>query len=161
MNPELGQGADLVAPGSGIFVGNIHVFPVRIYFEDTDAGGIVYYANYLKFAERARTEMMRLLGLVHSTVMRTEGCGFTVRDCAAEYLAAAVLDDAIEMRSRVTAVTGATITLEQIACRSGTDLARMCVRLAGRRTDGRPARLPPQLRARLAILAQASSTRKA
>ncbi len=146
---------------SGSFAGAVHIFPVRIYFEDTDAGGIVYYANYLKYAERARTEMMRMLGLVHGEVMRNDGWGFTVRDCRAEYLAPAMHDDVIELHSRVTAVTGATITLDQTVRRSGVDLARLQVRLAGRRADGRPARLPPQLRAKLAALAGATGHRTA
>jgi len=145
--------APVAAPGSGTIVGHVHVFPVRIYFEDTDAGGIVYYANYLKFAERARTELMRLMGLVHGAVMRDEGWGFTVRDCTASYLAPAELDDVVEVQSRVTGVTGATISLEQTVRRSGVDLARLTVRLAGRRASGRPARLPPQLRARLIAFA--------
>lgn len=154
MTPDRQTAPDV--PTSGRFAGDVHIFPVRIYFEDTDAGGIVYYANYLKFAERARTEMMRLLGLDHGAVMKNEGWGFTVRDCRAEYLAPAMLDDVIEVHSRVTGVTGATISLDQIARRMGADLARLHIRLAGRRVDGRPARLSPQLRAKLAALADAS-----
>ncbi|MFO1188565.1 MAG: YbgC/FadM family acyl-CoA thioesterase [Alphaproteobacteria bacterium] len=151
----------VATPSSGAIVGHVHIFAVRIYFEDTDAGGIVYYANYLKFAERARTEMMRIMGLVHSEVMTNEGWGFTVRDCTVAYLAPARLDDVIEVHSRVIGVTGATISLGQTVCRNGTDLARITVRLAGRRVGGRPARLPPQLRAKLMILATASADQTA
>jgi len=147
---------DVPAPASGGFIGAVHVFPVRVYFEDTDAGGIVYYANYLKFAERARTEMMRLLGFSHTAFIGAEGWAFTVRDCDVAYLAAAMLDDVIEIHTRIRAVGGATIALEQTASRSGLALARLRLRLAGRRADGRPARLPPQLREKLATLMTAA-----
>ena len=86
---------------SGTFDGTTHVFPLRVYYEDTDAAGIVYYANYLKFAERARTELMRLLGAEHRTMMAEDGIGFAVRAVAAEYLQPARLDDAIAVHTRV------------------------------------------------------------
>ncbi|HEC14899.1 MAG TPA: YbgC/FadM family acyl-CoA thioesterase [Rhodospirillales bacterium] len=73
--------------------GDPHVFPIRVYFEDTDAGGIVYYANYLKFAERARTEMMRSLGVESSHWLDGEGVVFAVRRCDADYRRPARLDD--------------------------------------------------------------------
>ena len=67
--------------------GQRHILPVRVYFEDTDTGGIVYYANYLKFAERARTEWLRDLGADHSGLMATEGAMMTVKRCEAEFVA--------------------------------------------------------------------------
>ena len=71
-------------PTSGHFSDGVHVLPLRIYYEDTDAAGIVYYANYLKFAERGRTEMMRELGFAHSEIAKEIGTLFTVRRCSIE-----------------------------------------------------------------------------
>ena len=90
-----------------------HVFPVRVYYEDTDAGGIVYHANYLKFAERARTEMLRLLGHDQFDLLAQEEIGFTVRRCEVDYLAPARLDDALEVRTRLIDVRGASLKLAQ------------------------------------------------
>src|SRR4051794_32891861 len=70
--------------------------PLRVYYEDTDAAGIVYYANYLKFAERGRTEMMRELGFAHSEIAKEIGTLFTVRRCSIDYRAPARLDDALD-----------------------------------------------------------------
>jgi len=71
-----------VQPASGQFFGATFAFPVRVYYEDTDAGGIVYYANYLRFAERARTEFIRALGCQQQQALEAEDkCGFTVRSC--------------------------------------------------------------------------------
>ena len=66
---------------SGASAEGIHIYPVRVYYEDTDAAGIVYYANYLKYAERARTEMLRDLGTENARLMKTEGLAFAVRRC--------------------------------------------------------------------------------
>ena len=63
-----------------------HVFPLRVYYEDTDAGGIVYYANYLRFAERARTEYLRSVGADHKSLMEQDDVYFTVRQCSVDYL---------------------------------------------------------------------------
>src|SRR2546423_10054393 len=87
--------------------------PLRVYYEDTDAAGIVYYANYLKFAERGRTEMMRELGFAHSGIAEEIGTLFTVRRCSADYRAAARLDDALTVYTRVVEIAGATILLDQ------------------------------------------------
>ena len=78
--------------GSG-FVDGVHVFSMRVYYEDTDAAGIVYYANYLKFAERARTEMLRALGTDQSRLAAEQGIAFAVRRCTADYLKPARLDN--------------------------------------------------------------------
>src|SRR5262249_19258454 len=93
-----------------------HVFPVRVYYEDTDAAGIVYYANYLKFAERARTEMLRAHGFEHGGI--GAGLAFAVRSCAVDYLRPARLDDALEVRTRITRVGGASLEADQDICRA-------------------------------------------
>lgn len=123
-----------------------HIFPVRVYYEDTDAAGIVYYANYLKFAERARSELLRTRGLGNRTLQEGEGIAFAVRRLAIEYLAPAYLDDLLEVRSRITSVRGASIEAEQDVLRDGRDLARLTLTLACVARNGRPARLPDNVR---------------
>ena len=86
---------------AGRFEGAEHVYPLRVYHEDTDAGGIVYYANYLKFAERARTEMMRGAGISHVTLLGDHDAAFVVRRCTVDYRQPAHLDDEIEVRTTI------------------------------------------------------------
>ena len=133
-----------------------HVYALRVYFEDTDAGGIVYYANYLKFAERARTEWLRALGTDHSGLMENERVMMTVRRCEADFLAPARLDDALEVHTRVGEVGGASLRLVQTVRRDGRDLARLRVRLACVGIDMKPAKLPLRLRRALAPMATGS-----
>ena len=126
-----------------------------MYYEDTDAAGIVYHANYLKFAERARTEMMRLLGLDHVRLAREHGAAFAVRRCTVNYLAPARLDDRLEVRTRLVARRGASIDLSQRVCRDddgGAPLAELAIRLAVLDPRLRPVRLPRPLREALAHL---------
>ena len=137
--------------------GGIHVFPLRVYYEDTDAAGIVYYANYLKFAERARTELMRSCGLEHRRLLDEVGVAFAVRRCEADYLRPARLDDLIEVHTRLLAVRGASLEAEQVVRRDGEDLARLRLRLACMNRDGRPVRLPSRLVRSLAPVAIPSS----
>ena len=136
-------------PPPGIFEGDAHVFPLRVYYEDTDAAGIVYYANYLRYAERARTEMMRSLGLNHSGMMAAEGVVFAVRHCTADFLAPARLDDRLEVVTRITGLRGASLGMEQRVSRDGADLVRMTLMLACMTLTGRPSRIPGTLRADL------------
>ncbi len=127
-----------------------HVFPLRVYYEDTDAAGIVYYANYLKFAERARTEFMRSLGVEHSRLREDTGTLFIVRQCVADYLRPARLDDWIEVHTRVVEVGAATLRIEQDIRRDGEAIARLRLRLACVDETGRPVRLPRTLRSTFA-----------
>ncbi|TAN70399.1 MAG: YbgC/FadM family acyl-CoA thioesterase, partial [Magnetospirillum sp.] len=99
-----------------------HVFPIRVYYEDTDAGGIVYHSNYLNFAERARTELVREMG-ISQRVMLEEGGGtaFAVRSATLDFLRPAKLDDLLRVETEVTAVGGASVELRQIIkCASDT-----------------------------------------
>ncbi len=130
-----------------------HRHALRVYYEDTDAGGIVYYANYLKFAERARTEMMRQAGVPHAEMVARDGVMFAVRRCEVDYLRPARLDDLIEVETRLIEVGGASIEALQLVRRDGADLARIRIRLACLDMRGRPARLPPSVRAALAAAA--------
>lgn len=124
----------------------IHVLPVRVYYEDTDAGGIVYYANYLKFAERARTEFLRDVCGAYYARMLADGMGFVVRRCTVDYGQPARLDDLLEVHSRILDLGGARLTTEQVVRRGGDELVRMTVDLACVSSAGRPARVPAQLR---------------
>ncbi|MEQ9199154.1 MAG: tol-pal system-associated acyl-CoA thioesterase [Rhodospirillales bacterium] len=132
--------------GQGQFVGRCHVLPLRVYYEDTDAAGIVYYANYLKYAERGRTEMLRSVGTDHRQLAATDGVFFAVRRCAADYLKPAQLDDELAVWTEVSEVSGARMTAEQIIRRDVDDLVRLSVTLACIDRDGRPRRIPERLR---------------
>lgn len=135
---------------SGHIEGDEHVIAVRVYYEDTDAAGVVYYANYLKFAERARTEMLRLVGLNQSDVVSHHRIGFAVRGCTLDYRRPARLDDLLEVRSRLTELRGATLRADQlITCRSS-ELARVQARVACVGSDGSPVRIPTAIREALA-----------
>ncbi len=134
---------------SGRMAGGEHRLPLRIYYEDTDAGGIVYYARYLQFAERARTEVLRLAGIEQSRLRDDHGVVFAVRHCAVDYLRPARLDDLVEVRSRLTALRGARMSIVQGIWRAGEELVGLAVDIASVRGDGRPARIPAPVRAAL------------
>jgi acyl-CoA thioester hydrolase len=138
-------------PLSGRIEDGRHRFWLRVYYEDTDAAGIVYYANYLKYAERARTEMLRLIGVVQSHVRDSEGVVFAVSGCRIDYRRPALLDDLLEVSSRLTSLGGASLAVEQRIHRDGEDVAVLDVRVACLSAgDGRPARIPRPVRAALA-----------
>lgn len=140
-------------PAKGWMDGDAHVYPFRVYYEDTDAGGIVYHANYLRFCERARNEMMRCMGYPHAAMVRDEGVAFAVRRCEIDFLRPAVLDDALEVVSRISDIGAATMDAVQIVRRPAAgdegapeELARLTLRLACINQNGRPVRLPVALR---------------
>ena len=128
---------------------NVHRWPIRVYYEDTDAAGIVYYANYLKFAERARTEMMRASGSSHSQMIETFDTAFAVSRCEVDYLKPARLDDLLSVETRVLDVGAAVVELDQRVQREGDLLARLKIRIACLNRKGRPQRLPEPVRAAL------------
>jgi len=136
----------LHSAGSGYISGSEHVLPLRVYYEDTDAGGIVYHARFLNFAERARTELLRLVGIAQSEMVAEHGMLFTVRSCTIEYRLPARYDDLLEVRSRLTKLAGASLTAEQVIWRGTERLADVNVRIAAMRPEGRPARIPATIR---------------
>lgn len=136
-------------PREGTLSSGVHRFPIRVYYEDTDAAGIVYYANYLKFVERARTEMMRLFGVEHERWRQDEGTAFIVSRATLDYLAPARLDDELVVETSVKELGGASILLDQDVKRADTLLVRAVIRVACVGRSGRPVRLPPPLRAAL------------
>ena len=123
-----------------------HRFDLRVYWEDTDAGGIVYYANYLKFVERARSDMVRQAGLNQNTLLRQEGIIFAVRRCEVDYLRSAKLDDELTVITDVLKVGGASIDMMQTVCRDDEELVRAKVRVGSVDQSGRPARMPASAR---------------
>lgn len=128
-----------------------HVFHTRVYWEDTDGAGIVFYANYFKFAERARTEMLRAIGIEQRCMLDETGIAFAVQRCACEYLRPARLDDSLAIVSRVTLARGASLDLhQQVRCADAV-LAELDVTIVCIGRDGRPARLPPGVRHALAV----------
>ena len=106
--------AQTARPGPSSFI-----LAVRVYYEDTDAAGVVYYANYLRFCERARTEWLRELGIGQQALMASDGIAFVVRSVKADYLRAARLDDALEVITRISALRGASLLFEQDVQRAG------------------------------------------
>jgi len=129
-----------------------HRFPIRVYYEDTDLAGIVYYANYLKFIERARTEWVRTLGIDQSRLKQDAGVVFAVRRLEAEYLSPARFDDLLEVETELLETTAARIVLAQRVRRGGTVLFEAVVTLAALTGAGRPARLPAEFRRDLGTL---------
>ena len=130
---------------SGRIENGEHIFPTRIYYDDTDTAGVVYYANFLRMAERARTEMLRLLGVNHAEATRTHGVALAVRRCEVDYLRPARLDDALDIHSRLLKVGGASLHIEQIIRRAGEDVVRMTLRIACVTLAGGAARFPDKL----------------
>ncbi|MHB8948585.1 MAG: tol-pal system-associated acyl-CoA thioesterase [Rhodoferax sp.] len=125
-------------------------FTLRVYWEDTDAGGVVFYANYLKFFERARTEWLRALGIEQSSLQAQTGAIFVVAEVQLRYLAAARLDDLIQVTVKVVAQRQASLQLEQQAWRGDTLLAQGLVRVGCVQAhDLRPRRMPDQVLAAL------------
>jgi len=122
-------------------------WPVRVYYEDTDAGGVVYYANYLKFFERCRTEWLRALGVDQATLAREQGLQFVVTEIEAKYLAPARLDDELTVEARVDQLGRCSLAFEQRATRGGEVLALARVKVACMHVQRRvPARLPQSIR---------------
>ena len=122
---------------------------IRVYYEDTDAAGIVYYANYLRFAERARTELLRDLGYSHGQIANV---AFAVRYCEADYKKPARLDDLLEVKTDLTQLGGASLEMRQSILREGEELVLLHLKLACITRDARPARIPAELREKLASL---------
>ena len=126
-----------------------HRYVVRVYYEDTDAGGVVYHANYLRLAERARTEALRELGIPHAELVQRFNLMFMVRRIEVDYLRSARVDDSLVVETEVLAVGGASVSLRQSVRGSAGDCAVLAVRLACVRLgEGghRPGRLPPRWR---------------
>lgn len=127
-----------------------HRYAIRVYYEDTDAGGVVYHATYLRYAERARTEALRDLGVAHAELVERFGVMFMVRHLEVDYERGARLDEALTIETEVVTVGGATTRLRQTVRGQDGVCAVLAVRLACVRLEGnRPGRIPPLWRERL------------
>lgn len=127
----------------------VHELPIRVYYEDTDMGGIVYYANYLRYIERARSDWVRSLDVDQNAMREKDGVVFVVRRVEADYLKPAKFDDELLVRTVVKAVTGVRLIMSQEVIR-GDDLlfqAEVTVVCVGE--GGAPARLPANIRRRI------------
>lgn len=134
---------DLTEPSAGRWQGGAHRLPVRVYYEDTDFTGIVYYANYLKFFERGRTDALRTAGLSHAELLKADPpLGFAVRKVTVEYHAPARIDDALMVETRFDSLTGVRMAIVQSITRDGVLLASAEVEAVCIDMDGRPKRLP-------------------
>jgi acyl-CoA thioester hydrolase len=130
----------------------MHRLTIRVYYEDTDLAGVVYYANYLRFIERGRSEALRELGLDQVALKRDLGLVFVVRHLTVDYLAPALFDDMLEVRTRITRLRGASVEMSQEVWRGEACLNRAGVTIACMDGAGRPQRLPEDVRRRLGRL---------
>jgi acyl-CoA thioester hydrolase len=140
-DPEHAKATD--QPYSGSFVGGEHRFAIRVYFEDTDLTGIVYHANYLRFMERARSDMLRCAGIDQRAAHEAGEGAYAVADLAIRYRRPAKLDDALIVVSRVEKIRAAACAIHQRVMRGGEVLAEADVTAAFVAPDGRPRRQPP------------------
>lgn len=127
----------------------MHRLPVRVYYEDTDFGGVVYYANYLKFLERGRTEALRDMG-VDQVALKEQGQVFVVRRANVDFLAPARFDDMLEVRTWAGTVKRASAIMAQEIWRGDTRLIAAEITIACITLEGRPTGLPEPVRAGLA-----------
>ena len=123
-----------------------HRFSIRVYYEDTDMAGIVYYANYLKYIERARSDWVRQMGIDQNAMREKDGVVFAVRRVEADYLTSAKFDDELVVHTQVQAVTGARLVMEQIVSRGKDTVFSAVVTLVCINETGQPARLPANIR---------------
>ena len=136
------MGGDGPKPADGIMRGRAHLFPLRVYFEDTDVAGIVYYANYLRFIERARSDMLRLIGIDQRGAIEGGEGVYAVAELAVKYRAPARLGDDLVVATEIEAVRAATVLIQQRVMRGDELLADARVTAAFLTPDGRPRRQP-------------------
>jgi acyl-CoA thioester hydrolase len=128
-----------------------HTWPIRVYYEDTDLAGIVYYANYLRFIERARSEMVRAAG-IDQVEMKARGLVFAVRRVEADYLSPARYDDELRVETRLDRIKGASFDMPQEVYRDDTLLFRARVGVVVLDAAGRATRVPADIRAKIEAL---------
>ncbi|WP_108881001.1 tol-pal system-associated acyl-CoA thioesterase [Anderseniella sp. Alg231-50] len=129
---------------SGHLKDGVHHLDIRVYFEDTDFSGIVYHANYLKFCERGRSDMLRLAGVHHSD-LAGDGMHFVVRRMECDFRASARIDDAVCVDTRLKRASGAKLVLVQTVKLAEKVLFEAEVTLALVNGAGRPQRIPPEM----------------
>lgn len=124
-----------------------HKLPVRIYYEDTDAGGVVYHANFIKFIERGRTELLRFLGFENKSLHENQGILFVVRHINADYLKPAVLDDLLEVQTTVIQLKNTSLVMRQSIYRNNEQIFTADVTVVAIDAGSlKPVRIPDGLR---------------
>ncbi len=133
-------------PPGGVLDGSRHLYAVRVYYEDTDLSGITYHANYLRWFERARSDLLRLLGIDQRAAIEAGEGAYAVTEITIKYLSPAKLDDDIVIATTSTEIAAASVRMEQVAARGDAILARAQVRAAFLTPHGRPRRQPDSWR---------------
>ena len=118
---------------------------VKVYYEDTDAGGVVYYANYLKYLERARTEALSTIGLSNLQIRDKFGALIIVKSCNIEYKKSAKLEDELKIRSFIKSVSKTSFHMNQIITNGETTIVEAQVHLVFVNTDGKPVKIPDEI----------------
>ena len=127
---------------SGRIRNGIHIMPIRVYFEDTDAGGVVYHARYVAFCERGRSDFLRLLGIHQSSF---SDANFVVRRMVCDFLRPARLDDLLEVHTRFREMAGARVEIDQEVMLNGNSVFKAGVTVVLVDGRGRPKRLPAEM----------------
>tara|TARA_B100000214_G_C23658672_1_gene486389 strand:- start:167 stop:565 length:399 start_codon:yes stop_codon:yes gene_type:complete len=126
-------------------------FSTKVYYEDTDAGGVVYYANYLKFLERARSEAIYSLGFTNSSLLETHGILLIVKSCNIEYKKSAKFEDTIEVISEVKSFTKTSFIMKQIIFRHNEMISDADIHLVAVDRKGKPSKMPEDLKKKLEV----------
>lgn len=143
-----------ISPHSGIIKDKVHHFPIRVYYEDTDVGGVVYYANYMKYMERARSEMLRALGIDQAEMLdynNAEDVSFVVRRAEIDYKGAAKFDDCLVVRTEIIDVRGASIIMKQEIFKDDISLIESIIKAAVVGANGKTKRLPHSIKEKLLL----------
>tara|TARA_B100000424_G_scaffold227782_1_gene188694 strand:+ start:227 stop:625 length:399 start_codon:yes stop_codon:yes gene_type:complete len=124
-------------------------FKVKVYYEDTDVGGVVYYANYLKFLERARTEAIYSLGYTNSSILKKFEVLLIVKSCKIDYKKPAMFEDTLEILSEVKSFTKTSFLMKQIILRNNEVISDAEIHLVSVDKNGKPSKIPEDLRKKL------------
>tara|TARA_Y100001935_G_C17293146_1_gene504614 strand:+ start:1440 stop:1838 length:399 start_codon:yes stop_codon:yes gene_type:complete len=124
-------------------------FKVKVYYEDTDAGGVVYYANYLKFLERARSEAIYSLGFTNSDLLERDGILLIVKSCNIQYKSPAKFEDKLDIVSEVTSFTKTSFILNQEILRDNKLISEADIHIVAVDKNGKPSKLPDELKKKL------------
>jgi acyl-CoA thioester hydrolase len=136
-------------PTAGCYIDKIHYLPIRVYYEDTDVSGVVYHANYLRYFERARSDMVRLVGIDQAALLakpQNERQFFAIHSIHITYISPAYYDEALVVKSHLSRLKAASFVIDQCLMRDDKMLCKAHVQAAFLRNDGRPTRLSPQSR---------------
>lgn len=140
----------MIEPAGGQIEGKTYVFPLRVYYEDTDFSGFVYHAGYLRFMERGRSEFLRVCGFGHQELLQfAEPLFWTVRSIAIKFIRPARIEDALSVRTSVAGLSGARMLLEQRVNRDQEEMTRADVEVCLISAAGRPRRIPDAIRQRM------------